>query len=348
MSSSTLKITEIYNQVYNVPFTVNEITEAGHVIYERFGVDENDWYFFLEVENYIHDIRLINLGQEPRHSDTYRNYPKPRILKRSRTCDYPDFDDYPDSDDCSEHIETDSIFYSNIEDLDDEYLLPNPIALVQERQPIPNVWETSLVTVMENIGSFRKIMKTGFFSPLQGREEIVEKIFSEISSTTIVRNLNHDSKYRPDRNKQKEINFKISEYNSNYPVWSFIVLGSKNIKSNTIKVPFIREAGRAVNDINMNLKYSTYSQHEEGYVPLLIRQLVTGCLPRDISAIVFNGTVVIDGPTYSRGQRVRVLTKSNESSCLNKCKIYLEDFLKENSTDRYSYTQNVVRISLPK
>ncbi|AAV50529.1 hypothetical protein [Acanthamoeba castellanii mimivirus] len=331
------------NSVYSKPISEIEFASAMNSVKNRFGVDENEWYIYLESEDYIYDQRLIEKGMEPKHSDTHRKFPK--IIKNGQI---------------------------DIDNIGDDFMLPDPIALIKEWQSSPNSWEKKVVSVMKTLGDFKNVIKildigssndcinpvsSGLTRPLEGREKIVSDIVQNLISRMSTIDTTDKNK---SRQYQQEINTIVATYNSFHPVWSFVKLSKLNYWSKEIEVPFIRKGNRAINDINVNLRPSedlkvspTDKQFSQGYIPYLINKMVLGDIPNEIAAIVFNNTIVIDGLNLSEGQRLRAVLLSGNSRdsfdnrCIFKCKHFLENFFRENTIKEYNYTR-YVKISIPK
>ncbi|QGR53821.1 hypothetical protein [Moumouvirus maliensis] len=252
--------------------------------------------------------------------------------------------------------------FLKIEEFDKPLPLPDPIALISEWQKNGH-WTTEIITIMKTVQEFWKFMhdlqeedssSCKFSMPLQGMESLADKIFSQLISSGRSRG----DHVVIDKNLQNRVNAMVADFNSLHPVWSFIKV-SDLVRKNNIQVPFIRKNKRAVNDININLKdtkfnsqrniYTMNKSFTEGYIPFLVFDFIRGQLPDDIKAIVFNKTIAVHGNSYFKGFRVRVLTKTDESSCLMRCKNYIENhFIENHSSSEKDYTECVVRISLPK
>ncbi|AUV58296.1 hypothetical protein [Bandra megavirus] len=322
----------ISQKIFSEPLSQSEMDLAILHVLDRFGGSENDWYTIQESEDFANDTRLIENGCKPGFSDTYRNYPRP-------------------------------IQKANKSDLYFPMPLPDPIALVSEWQNEDKNWQSVVVAIMKTIQDFWKVMhhlhddasaSCRFALPLTGKENDANKMFSQLISSG--RSIN--DQIIIDKSLQRRINNIVANYNSLHPVWSFVKVSDLN-NTKDIEVPFIRKNCRAINDINVNLKdtknnnskdiYPMDNTFTKGYIPYLIFDLVRGQLPADVSAIVFNKTIAVNGNSYFKGFRVRVLTKTDETNSLIKCKNYLEThFLESHSTDNKDYSECVVRISLPK
>ncbi|AGF85467.1 hypothetical protein QJ854_gp315 [Moumouvirus goulette] len=339
----------ISNKILSIPISSLELSKAYDQVIENYGGNDNDWYILQETEDVARDNRLIKHGQKPMFSDIYRDYPKSKkIIEKNHFM--------------VEKSESDDVEIININELNKPLPLPDPIALIAEWQSDGH-WTTEIVSVMKTIQEFwifmHELQKEDnsyckFSMPLQGMESLADKIFSELISSGRSR----EDHVIIDKNLQNRVNTIVANYNSLHPVWSFIKT-SDLAKRNNIQVPFIRKNHRAVNDININLKdtkfngqrniYTMNKTFTEGYIPFLVFDFIRGQLPDDIRAIVFNKTIAVHGNSYFKGFRVRVLTKTDEYSCLQKCKNYLENhFIDNHSSCGKNYTECVVRISLPK
>ncbi|AGC01823.1 hypothetical protein H012_gp641 [Acanthamoeba polyphaga moumouvirus] len=369
----------VLDKILSTPLSSQEFSEAYDKVIYYYGGNDNDWYIVQETEDLAYDCRLVKHGLKPKFSDIFREYPQAKKPTKNNdftldACESGSFgscesiesfkscESIGSFETMSESASFDDVEIINIKELDKPLPLPDPIALIAEWQ-INGHWTTDIVTVMETVQEFWNFMHNlqqedntscKFSMPLQGMESLADKIFSELISSGRSRG----DHVVIDKNLQNRVNAIVANYNSLHPVWSFIKVSELG-KKNNIQVPFIRKNHRAVNDININLKdtkfnsqrniYTMNKSFTEGYIPFLVFDFIRGQLPDDIRAIVFNKTIAVHGNSYFKGFRVRVLTKTDESSCLMKCKNYLENhFIENHSSFDKDYTQCVVRISLPK
>ena len=312
------------------PLTDSELEDALIFVSELLRLPRDDWYVITEAENYVLDKRRIAKGLKPIFS--------------IHVCGYIAVNQPIDISSLQQE--------QNLED-GSNMMLPNPIALVCEWQDqVTKAWKSINICVMKTIADFWthiNALSLKFSMPMLGREDDANKIFKQLMN--------------PVSNRNADINNNVSEFNSFHPVWSFIKVKKTVTKDNSIVVPFIRQKGRALNDITINLKDTEANRSlgihplgddfTYGYIPLLILDLVGAGdnIPEEIISVVFSRTIAVNGTMLFRGYRVRVLTKDITSLCLKKCEKFIrEDFVREiNKFEKgLDYSKCVARISLPK
>lgn len=327
---------EIMKKIFETPISQSEYIEALEIANSTHG--ESPWFCESEAQDIVYDLRRRSYGLKPIMSTTFSD---PIIIGN---------------------------FIDSEKYLVEEIMLPEKIALICEWQTEKSEWKLEVVNVMRTVSDFWNTYKIlskssgeseSYFSlPLKGNEEKSKNIFNSLIESGKRLNDDEDS-VNIDIKNQKNVRAIVTEYNSLFPVWSFVKIPKDSIKDNKkIEVPFIRINGQAINEININLKDTkTNIKHgirimgtdfSQGYIPKLILSFIGGNLPNDISAIVFSKTIAINGNIYFKGYRLRILTKNTDYQSLTKCKEYLQtQFISENINE-CNYSKCVVRINIPK
>jgi len=306
-------------------FSEEEYQEALQFVCIKNGIysekDFEDWYIMYEAQCLTYDRILMSHGIKPCMSDTLS---EPIIVNKPVTISVPEveFVDPP---------------------------LPYTFALLCEWQnPDTQKWESETVAIMRTIMDFWNIINSlegnpsdpnnKFCLPLTGKGEIADKYFQCLISQS--NKQNSDDGINISGPQQEKVRKIISQYNALFPIWSFVRVNDSTNNNSTIDVPFIRVGGRSVNDININLKDTRANQSMGiyvmtkdftcGYICNMVLSFIGGCLPDDIMSIVFNKTIAVNGATYFRGYRLRILVNTSETKTIIRCRDYIEtDFIQE-------------------
>lgn len=249
-----------------------------------------------------------------------------------------------------------------------DIMLPEPIALICEWQLDTGKWTSETVaimatckdfwTVIDEIGNNDAGTYSKFALPLLGKENNANEIFSKLISVG-KKFMGNDDVVNIEAKNIRNISTIVAQYNSLHPVWSFVKVPIGASKETNIAVPFIRNKDkRAINTLDVNLKDTRNNvsaginiispDFSDGYIPSIIMDFIRGTLPKDITAIIFNKTIAVNGSTYFKGYRLRVLTRTPDQASLIHCKSYLESEFIYNISNEHDYSKCVVRISVPK
>ena len=375
-SREGIRGTECPSQTYG-PLTSEEYKEALKYVCEKEGLDDTDWGAGVEATNMIYDKCRIAQIKKPIYSSTLT---EPVILNQDA-----------DSNNAS------------IVDMESagKYPLTYTIALVYEWQTDTGDWKSVTVSIMRTIEDFWQTINTlsgcsagadsKFMSALKDKESQADSIFSSLISNgkkhygdddvvdiTPNRNPRFASNQRG-YNNVVDVRKLVSQYNALHPIWCFVKIDDKIADTITtkdnIQVPFVRENGRSINDITVNLKDTKANtalgirpldeDFKFGYIPMLVMDFVRGSKKlNNVSAITFGKTIVVNGTTYYKGYRLRVLV--DDTKHLDKCNKYLggkfislwdthllakkqpEEESFDSANRNISIARSVVRIILPK
>ena len=305
-----------------------EYMEALTFIYGKYKCFNNDWWALNEAMGLLYDKKLMALGLKPIYSDTLR---EPIVVNLQK-------------------------------EINSMPVIPfiSPIALVREWQNKPKQWNLEIVAVMKNPIEFWQVIEQlechnntdlQFSQSLPGKEHDSENIFNKLLINN-KRNDNHNY-------QQQNIKSIVSEYDTNHSLWSFIKVNDSFSVKSDIQVPFIRINKHVVNCVDISLKdtKTNYThgiqcmdpKFKSGYIPRLVMEFVCGILPNEITAVVFNKTITVNGSIYFKGYRVMTLTDTTDKSCLIKCKEYItNNFITNHSNESCDYSKCVVRVNIPR
>ncbi|XWV25290.1 hypothetical protein QJ856_gp0480 [Tupanvirus deep ocean] len=323
----------------DILITDEEFEEAINFVCSKYDAMPQDWWAISEAESVARDKKLIEKGLKPRFSDTLR---EPVIVNIPTT-----------------------------EDLPTEEIVPfgSTFALACEWQTDSGKWDSEVVAIFKDPVKYWKMHSqlrgttcdtdSPFARALPGKDITADSIFTSLLSSGKI--TLGDDVVTIDGRKVKDIGKIVANYNKLFPIWSFIKVDDSCTTNSKIEAPFIRSGGNgpAINCIDINLKETKANMNQgirtmsadfdEGFIPNLVMQFVCGHLPEDVTAIVFNKTIAINGSTYYKGYRLRVLSSSTSVPVLNQCKRYIEnDFVKGCSSATCDYSKCIVRISCPK
>ena len=350
---------ELMDKIYQISISETEFMESLANVCRKYSLEDKDWYAICEAENIIYDQKRISIGLEPIMSETYG---------RTIITNYLTFTSITQPEPQNGFVA------SNI--------LPSPIALVcgwqvqdddsDEPDTSPKAddgWKTNVICIMKTVEEFWQCLRvlndtdkdsteSRFSLPLPGVEKKADAIFATLISAGRKRAGKEEDVVDITGSVLGRVRQIVGQYNSLHPVWSFVKT-TDTTELADVKVPFIRVDGKSLNDININLKETKANcmqgirtmdnDFTTGYIPYLVLSFIGGLLPKEINAIVFNKTIAVNGNTYFKGYRLRVLTENANADCLQRCKDYIEDnFIKEHSTPSCDYSKCVVRISCPK
>lgn len=344
---------EIMREIFTRPCSSEEYDEALKFVCDKYGAKNTDWYAVSEATNIVHDRRRIEKGLKPILSDTLR---EPIVVN------FPDPIQYEE-----EPIDDEIVEDESVEELLDGKLhpLPHAMALICEWQSDSgkNEWKSKTVAVMKNVDDFWTVINSlicegsdsKFTLPLEGKEPLAKEIFAKLIASG--RKRNEDDVVDIESHNQKKVTAIISQYNSLFPVWSFVKVADNVTIDSKIEVPFVRVNGRVGNEVSLNLGdtkvnaqngiHVMNSDFSDGYLVMLLLNFIGGVLPDEIQAIPFSKTIAVNGTRYFKGCRVRILLKSTDQKSLTGIKNYLEkDFIQNHS--KCDYSKCVVRISVPK
>ncbi|XWV26551.1 bifunctional dihydrofolate reductase-thymidylate synthase [Tupanvirus soda lake] len=321
-----------------------EYEEAIGFVCSKYDANPQDWWAISEAESVARDKKLIEKGLKPKFSDTLR---EPVIVNIP--------------------VEENPLPDEDIMQAFEPFV--NPIALVREWQTDTGKWDSEVAAVMKNPFEFCKVIgqlsgsdsgaDTQFARALPGKDFVADSIFTSLLSSGKI-NLGDDV-VNIDSKKVRDIGKIVAAYNKLFPIWSFIKVDDSCTTRSKIAAPFIRAGsnGPAINCIDINLKETKANtsqgirtmstDFDDGFIPNLVMQFVCGNLPADVTSIVFNKTIAINGSTYYKGYRLRVLSSTTSVPTLNQCKVFIEnDFIKGCSHGACDYSKCIVRISCPK
>lgn len=319
--------------------TDDEFGEALEYVCKKYSWESDDWEAISEATNLICDKRILSRNWQPVCSVVLG---EPVVTNFSEN----GLNDSQALEDC---------------------ILPQSIALICEWQLESKEWTSEIVAIMatykdfwnviDEIGSNDTCTHSKFALPLLGKETSANEIFSKLISAG-KKYMGNEDVVNISANNVRNVNGIVSQYNSLHPVWSFIKVPAHTTKETKIDVPFIRVNGRAVNAIDVNLKDTRANcnlginiidpDFNDGYIPRIIMDFIMGVLPQDICSVVFSKTIAVNGSTYFKGYRLRVLTQRAEQSVLGNCKNFLENQFVKSISEKNDYAKCVVRISVPK
>ena len=328
----------ILNSVF-CDHTDDEFGEALEYVCKKYSWKSDDWEAISEATNLICDKRILSRNCQPICSVILG---EPVVTNFSENS----INDSQPLEDC---------------------ILPQSIALICEWQLDSKEWTSEIVAIMatykdfwnviDEIGNNEACTHSKFALPLLGKETNANEIFSKLISAG-KKYMDNEDMVNIAANNVRNVNGIVSQYNSLHPVWSFVKVPMHATKETKIDVPFIRVSGRAINAIDINLKDTRANcnlginiidpDFNDGYIPRIIMDFITGSLPQDICSVAFNKTIAVNGSTYFKGYRLRVLTQRAEQSVLGSCKIFLENQFIKNISEKNDYSKCVVRISIPK
>ena len=342
---------DIVRMVYDI-IVNDEFYEALHYVLENYqDCNVNDWWAQTEAEDIVRDRRLISKGMRPVHSTTLAE----RII-----INLP----------CTKrHIYNNNNHKHPINQFKINHSLPQSIALVCEwLVPETTNWNSKVIAIMNTIEDFWIVINTfsqEFPRALRGFDNKATELLHSLmrpggasrTSGLADKNNNDELINITEKNKTR-INSIVSKFNSLYPIWSFIRVRSDTTLKSKVEVPFIRNKGRAENDININLKETKSNLTQGikvlddtfcyGYVPRLILDFVRGALAKEFTAIVFSKTIAVLGRVY-KGYRLRVLVNDTDIKLLTKSKTFIEKtFTDKISNDcKIDYRKCIVKITIP-
>jgi hypothetical protein len=337
--------------IYDTIISNEEYDDALNFVCNKEQVEKTSWFAIEIATDLVYDKRRMANNLEPIHSCMFNN----TVIVNS-----------PISMPISVPIQKETID----EPKDIIKLIPAPfihtIALIKEWQDNKQEWHKELVAIIRNPLEFWEVIKqlngnncgseSRFALPLPGKDSKAENIFQQLLSS----GKRNEDTVKIDGINQKNIGKIVAEYNKLFYIWTFVKVSDDITMDNIIESPFIRDSNqRAINCMDINLKDTKVNamsgirpmdeEFVSGYIPRLVMEFVGGVLPADISAIVFNKTIAINGCMYFKGYRVRVVTSVADPTVLTWCRKFMEtEFVKPQLSDICDISKCVVRISLPK
>jgi len=307
---------------------IEDCAKALDFVCSKYNTDSDDWVAQIESYSIVIDEHLKKAGIEPLFSFTYKE-----ITLLDDLC--------------------------KIQPIKNVILLPYPVALVCEWKN-DTKWEKTVSTIMRTTDDYDNTIdkfnsdvdkESKLTLPLKGKELMAKSIFEKL--------LNSGKKTLDDsvviETETKTVSNIVAQFNSLYPVWSFVRVDGIKMDPRSIEVPFIRTNNKSINDININLKDTKTNQKQgirpidnnfrSGYIPYLVQDFINGKTPDYISSIVFSKTIAVSGRTYYKGDRVRILV--NNTKYIPDCKRYLDTEFIDKFSDKCDYSKSIVRISVP-